>query len=286
MTDSSFEAIYTFPAILVVKDDSNNATQITNSEVQFKLEEALPFSYSYGNSFQFPGGEVFQINIESGTIYDEISFPGYNDSFEAYQQIISQFTSTSDENYVLLEIPSSLNGQGYNVLAVIYAEGDHFDRMTTLDDWYDGSARQSQGEVVKPEFQPNRDIDFRYWAESTLTNPQTEVPTDPDATVSEVTVIVELLGNTLMLEGLNETLTDTSHTITHNGQSYDYSSIDSFTSIVARDGNFTDEFAQEIADAYPSVAGITYSAALGLIGSENWEATILGVAGADGNYVG
>ena len=89
-----------------------------------------------------------------------------------------------------------------------------------------------------------------------------------------------------MLEGLNETLTDTSHTITHNGQSYDCSFIDSFTSIVARVGNFTDEFAQEIADAYPSVAGITYSAALGLIGSENWEATILGVAGADGNYVG
>ena len=286
MSNSSFEAIYTFPAILVVQDDAYNATQITNSEVQFKLEEAASFSYSYGDSIQFPGGEVFRVNVESGTIFDELSFPGYNDSFEAYQPFISQYTTTSDENYVLLEIPSSLNGQNYNILTVIYAEGDYYDRLTTLDDWYDGSERQSQGEVVKPEFQPGRDIDFRYWAESTVSTPQTEVLTDPNASVSEVTVIVELLGNTLMLEGLSETRTDTSHVITHNGQSYDYSTIDSFTSIVARDGNFTAEFAQEIADAYPSAAGISYGEALGLIGSENWESTILGVAGADGNYVG
>lgn len=38
------------------------------------------------------------------------------------------------------------------------------------------------------------------------------------------------------------------------------------TTTVVRNGEFTAEFAKEIADACPSVAGIKYSVAVGLVG--------------------
>ena len=52
------------------------------------------------------------------------------------------------------------------------------------------------------------------------------------------------------------------------------------------DSKFTAKFVQEIVDAYPSFSGISYSTAVVSIGQSNLDATLLAVAGADGNYVG
>jgi len=55
---------------------------------------------------------------------------------------------------------------------------------------------------------------------------------------------------------------------------------------VVRDGQFTSEFTQEVAESFPSHAGISYSTAVTLLGVNNIDSTILMVAGYDGNYVG
>jgi len=104
-------------------------------------------------------------------------------------------------------------------------------------------------------------------------------------------VIVELFGQVTYLKELTETITVSedgeviSHTVDYNGTTFNWSEIDAFVLTVTRDGNFTDEFAQEIADAYPTVAGISYSTAVLLVGTEI-DDVILGVAGADGNITG
>jgi len=66
---------------------------------------------------------------------------------------------------------------------------------------------------------------------------------------------------------------------------FNFDDVDFFVTTVVRDGEFTEEFAQEIEDAYPEVAGIKYSVAATLVGSALDE-IIIQVAGADGNYVG
>ena len=108
----------------------------------------------------------------------------------------------------------------------------------------------------------------------------------PAVGIYKLDVIVNLLGNVMLLKELIETSTATSHTIEYNGQSFVYSEIDSMITTVVRDNQFTAEFAQEITDAYPSSSGISYSTAVALIGQSNLDATLLAVAGADGNYVG
>jgi len=98
-------------------------------------------------------------------------------------------------------------------------------------------------------------------------------------------VIVDLFGQVLYLKGLRETVISTSHTVEYAGTTFNWSEVDSFVTTVTRDGSFTDEFAKEIADAYPSVAGISYSTAVSLIGEAAIEGVLITVAGADGNYV-
>jgi len=104
-------------------------------------------------------------------------------------------------------------------------------------------------------------------------------------------VIVELFGQVTYLKELTETITVSedgeviSHTVDYNGTTFNWSEVDAFVLTVTRDGNFTDEFAQEIADAYPTVAGISYSTAVLLVGTEI-DDIILGIAGADGNITG
>ena len=104
-------------------------------------------------------------------------------------------------------------------------------------------------------------------------------------------MIVELFGQVTYLKELTETITVSedgeviSHTVDYNGATFNWSEVDAFVLTVTRDGNFTDEFAQEIADAYPTVAGITYSTAVLLVGTEI-DDIILGIAGADGNITG
>ena len=99
-------------------------------------------------------------------------------------------------------------------------------------------------------------------------------------------VIVDLFGQVLYLKGLRETVTSTSHTVEYAGTTFNWSEVDSLATTVTRDGNFTDEFAKEIADVYPSAAGIGYSTAVALVGASAIDSVLIAVAGADGNYVG
>ena len=101
-----------------------------------------------------------------------------------------------------------------------------------------------------------------------------------------LTVIANVSGSQMFLENLSETVSGTAHTIEYNGTEFNYTDIDSLITTVVRDGEFTNEFAQEIAEAFPNHAGISYSDAVTLIGQPNMEATLMAIANADGNYFG
>ena len=70
-----------------------------------------------------------------------------------------------------------------------------------------------------------------------------------------------------MLKGLIEVDNGTVHTLSYNGTAFNYAEIDPLITTVVRSGEFTAEFAQEIADAYPSAAGITYNTVVSLVGA-------------------
>ena len=107
----------------------------------------------------------------------------------------------------------------------------------------------------------------------------------PDIQTSSLDVLVSLFGNVFLLKGLKEVKSADAHTVEYSGEVFNYEDVDFFVTTVVRDGEFTDEFAQEIADAYPEVAGIKYSVAASIVGSALDE-ILIQVAGADGNYVG
>ena len=93
-----------------------------------------------------------------------------------------------------------------------------------------------------------------------------------------------------LLKGLSEsiTLTDTiitKHTIEYAGLTFDYSAIDSLITTVTRDDEFTAEFRKELTDFAPTSASLSYKDAALLIGLTNIDATLILVAGADGNFV-
>jgi len=101
-----------------------------------------------------------------------------------------------------------------------------------------------------------------------------------------LTVIADVFGTVQYLSGLTEVVTTTSHTVEYAGVEYDYANVDGILTTVTRNTQFTGEFASEIAESFPSVAGISYADAVNLIGQDRIEATLLTVAGADGNYIG
>lgn len=111
------------------------------------------------------------------------------------------------------------------------------------------------------------------------------IPAESPSITHSLDVIVDLLGNVMLLKGLSETISGDLHTVEYNGISFDWSEVDSFVMPVVRDSEFTDEFSQEIADAYPSVAGISYQAAVTFIGTSSLDDVLMMVAGADGSYV-
>ena len=123
------------------------------------------------------------------------------------------------------------------------------------------------------------DIGEASFGETTLVFPEND-------SISSLDVIAFIFGIPLYLDGLTETVTSTSHTIEYNGTTFDYAEVDGIITTVVRDGEFTSEFAAEIAESFPDSAGISYSTAVALIGQANMESTLLMVAGADGNYVG
>ena len=101
-----------------------------------------------------------------------------------------------------------------------------------------------------------------------------------------LTVIANVFGSIMFLDGLTETVTSDSHTIEYNGTTFDYEEVDAIITTVVRDDEFTEEFSAEIVESFPEFEGISYNTALALIGQPNMEGTLLMVAGFDGNYVG
>ena len=165
----------------------------------------------------------------------------------------------------------------YTVSTETDDQGRTFYRVTALDD-------SATGEGSDLLFS---DIELLEFAGEVMT---IEEALEPVSVVStgqySLTAIANVFGSIIYLDGLTETVTDSSHTIEYNGTTFNYAEVDGIITTVARDGEFTNEFAAEIAESFPDAAGISYSTALALIGQANIESTLMMVAGADGNYVG
>jgi hypothetical protein len=109
-----------------------------------------------------------------------------------------------------------------------------------------------------------------------------------------LSVIVEkgVLGSSAtLLKGLAEmiTYTDgvaTKHTVEYSGLTFDYSAIDSLITTVTRGDEFTTEFRRELTDFAPTSINLSYKDAVLLIGLTNIDATLIAIAGADGNFIG
>ncbi|MDA8859992.1 hypothetical protein N9I33_00840, partial [Paracoccaceae bacterium] len=151
---------YTFNAILTEQDENWTAVELERVDLTLGLYEDSPFSYSFGDVITFFGGEVVRMIIDQGTLFDTISFQGHNNSFEAYDPVISEYSNISDERYILIEQPLKLNGTNYVLSFELYSEGDHFDQIQKLDDWFDNSQRKSQGLPNIDVYKPGVEIDF------------------------------------------------------------------------------------------------------------------------------
>ncbi|MDC3196495.1 S8 family serine peptidase [Gammaproteobacteria bacterium] len=95
----------------------------------------------------------------------------------------------------------------------------------------------------------------------------------------------------ILIRGLTENITKTNGVITEQffqyaGARYDYSDIDSVITVITRNGEFTEEFSQEISDYASSLANTTYSDVVKIVGSSSIDAWLITVAGDDGNYIG
>jgi hypothetical protein len=96
--------------------------------------------------------------------------------------------------------------------------------------------------------------------------------------------------NPVLIKGLNENITTTDGIITDHfflyvGNRYEYSSIDSLLTVITRDDEFTSEFSQEISDYSATLADMTYSDAIKLVGISGIDDWLIKVAGDDGSYV-
>lgn len=225
------------------------------------------------------GNNFYTVELQEGEIYQAIGYGG--DMEVSLFDEDGYFLEYQDgEEWGLLEVNSG--GQTVSDSAFyrpfytgIYIIGvgtssENLDYSLAVFE-YDSNAKSSDliAELADPQSQ----------------NSGVQTSSLPPGTYS-LTIIADILGSIMFLDGLTETVTSTSHTIDYNQNSYDYSEVDSFITTVIRDGEFTNEFASEIAESFPSSAGISYSTALDFIGVANMEETLLTVAGADGSYVG
>ncbi|MDC0012464.1 hypothetical protein OAE29_04265 [Octadecabacter sp.] len=159
---------YTFNAILTERDENWTTVGLERVDLALGLYHDSPFSYSFGDKITFFGGEVVRMIIDQGTLYDTINFDGYNDSFEAYDPVISEYSNVSDERYILIEQPVKLNDTNHTLTFEIYSEGDHFDQIQTIDDWFDNSQRKSQGLPEINAYKPGVEVDYNDAVASSL----------------------------------------------------------------------------------------------------------------------
>jgi Ca2+-binding RTX toxin-like protein len=111
--------------------------------------------------------------------------------------------------------------------------------------------------------------------------------------INTLSVIVDkgILGNeAVLLKDLKEVTTTLdgrvqSHTLEYAGAVFGFAAIDPLITTVTRDGEFTQEFRNEIAQAYPGVESILYADTVAIVGVANIDQILLGIAGFDGNFV-
>ena len=116
----------------------------------------------------------------------------------------------------------------------------------------------------------------------------------PTTAKGSLTILVDkgVLGpSPFILKALPEEITSngntvTSHLIIYNGVKFNYADVDALITTVVRNGNFTDEFRNEILDLAPNLKDVKYEDLVKLVGVGNIDNVILNVAGADGNFVG
>jgi hypothetical protein len=77
----------------------------------------------------------------------------------------------------------------------------------------------------------------------------------------------------------------TSHKVIYGTSSFDYQTIDQLITTVTRDGDFTAEFRQEIADVNIAASSLSYGDVAALVGNPSISNVILYIAGVDGSYV-
>jgi hypothetical protein len=140
-----------------------------------------------------------------------------------------------------------------------YYDDDYYDDDYYDDDYYDDDYGSSAGSA---NFAP------------------------PDIGIHQLTVIADVFGTVLLLKDLTESVTTDSHTISYNGLEFNYSEIDGLITTVIRNGEFTEEFAYEISESFPSVGSISYATAVALVGASQIDDVLLYVANADGVVVG
>ena len=129
---------------------------------------------------------------------------------------------------------------------------------------------------------------------ASITVNDTSIATVTETNEYQTTILADenVLGpNPVLIKGLNENITTTDGIITDHfflyaGIRYEYSSIDSLLTVITRDDEFTSEFSQEISDYSATLADMTYSDAIKILGVSGIDGWLITVAGDDGNYVG
>ena len=77
-----------------------------------------------------------------------------------------------------------------------------------------------------------------------------------------------------------------SHVLIYEGISYDVGEFDHVITTVIRNGDFTQDFRNEISDLSPDFSDVTYEGLITLVGIANIDNVVTYIAGADGNYIG
>ena len=223
------------------------------------------------------------LSVEQGELYqmqiNDVIYTEEDDINEAWDFLVVLGTEDSKA----LEFAIYEKGQPYQLSSYFFDITGPADTPLADSDNFE-SALDLQNSFFAPfddfEWQMSGRIDVRQASFG-------QVADDFDAEgTSTITVIANVFGSIMFLDGLTETVMESSHTIEYQGTSFDYAEVDSFIMTVVRDNEFTTEFAAEIAESFPDNAGISYSTAVALIGQANMGSTLLMVAGSDGNYVG
>jgi len=236
--------------------------------------------------YYFDGNDVFIANLDGDHIH---GFAGDDVFYGSFDRLASR----PDEDDIFI------GGEGVDRIIFDGNSGDYLINSTTLnlglysEDWpisdaFSISLKSNPSEtstIQSVELLQFNDVVYELNYEEGLFEAyqQPEIQTEE---VHAVNLIANVFGSIIYLKGLTETITDTSHIIDYKGEAFNYEEVDSFVMTVVRDGDFTDEFAQEISESFPLYSSLSYGTAVSLIGVSAIDDILISVAGADGNYVG